>query len=221
MTFQTNFLQIPQYLVEEVSLSSQRNQILEHLLSLDKDSRNNRFNGNVKDSYIQAYVDSLDKKRDRLYGIFQREVQPVAYDLFSGILPFFPQIVVPQIKPKIIGLSHISMYSRDGTNLAELALSVLNSHQKKGLGSMLVEDAILYRAKELGIEEVICQCLYTNRKVQELLKREGSKISSDISSNSSQGKIQIPLGNNLQHIIRKFRLTPLETISMIGNRSFI
>lgn len=207
-------------LIEEVSLSDEKDLILEHLLLLDEDSRSNRFCGNVSDSYIESFVDSLSKQRgDRLYGIFQRDIEPTFYELFPNLDYISTQIFVPQIKSSIIGLSHISMFDHNGINSGELALSVLSNFQKRGLGSMLVEDAILHRARELGIDEISCQCLYTNRKVQELFKREGSEIDLDLSSNSSSGRVKIP-SRDLEYLTRKVVSMPVEMISMIGSRTF-
>ena len=219
----TNNFLIGNFLVEEVNLSYQRDLVLEHLLSLDEESRNNRFCGNVGDRYIESFVDSLSKERgDRLYGIFQRGVEPVAYDVFALISSFSPQVIVPQFVSSIIGLSHISIYdsgNNEELTSAELALSVLGPYQKRGLGSMLVEDAILYRARELGIGKISCECLYTNRKVQELLKREGSEIDLDVSSNSSQGLVRIP-PKDLDYILKRVIKTPLEITSMMSIGSF-
>lgn len=164
-----------QYLSRELYLHPRRHRslMISHLLSLDEESRRNRFCGLVSDEAIRNYIDRLDSSRDYMFGIYS----------------------LPSVKedPRILALAHLG---REDPNPAsqhyELALSVANSHRRRGLGSMLLEDILFNKAPILGVKSISCQCLYTNRKVQELFKRKGVTLEIDIRDNSSEGKIQIP-----------------------------
>lgn len=164
-----------QYLSRELYLHSRRHRslMISHLLSLDEESRRNRFCGLVSDEAIRNYIGRLDSSRDYMFGIYN----------------------LPSLKedPRILALAHLG---REDSNPAsqhyELALSVVNSHRRRGLGSMLLEDILFNKAPILDVKSISCHCLYTNRKVQELFKTKGVTLEIDIRDNSSEGKIQIP-----------------------------
>lgn len=191
MTFQhSNF-----HFVEQIYPSSEekRDLIAQHLLELDEDSRINRFCGQVSDNHINNYVNSLDSNFDFLYAVVRDDLKPRVVEL-----PFNFQMIKSTLEPSIIGLAHLAKYREENNNSSELAISVSTPHRKRGIGSLLLEDILFQRARELGIESIQCECSYTNRKVQQLFKRKGAELNFDILHNSTSGNIVLP-PNNFQY----------------------
>ncbi|MCH8520252.1 MAG: GNAT family N-acetyltransferase [Nanoarchaeota archaeon] len=190
MTYHDSSFIVPHtQIVEKISLTSQKNRelILEHLLNLDIDSRNNRFCGNIGDEYIKKYISELNSQRgDYIFGIFEEEGSlKVLRTSFE--IPVF----IPHLKSSLIALAHLAQYKEKDLNKAELALSVSTFHRKRGIGSILLEDVIFQRARELNIHSIYCECLYTNRKVQELFKKRGIELTSNMLDNSTSGRAAI------------------------------
>src|SRR5262245_54332298 len=89
---------------------SARERMLAHCSALSDDDRRLRFGSAPRPEAIAQYVDRIDFDRDALFGVFDDELA-------------------------IIGLAHVAFV--DGG--AELGLSVVPAHRRRGIGSALLE----------------------------------------------------------------------------------
>lgn len=165
----TNIFENP---IETINLnsSSEKELILEHLKDLDRESKELRFCGNVSDYSIEKYVESLEKKRDFTYGIFDD----------SFVNPFG--------KSYLIAFGHLAKLQKEDE--FELALSVSPLYREKGLGKKLLEDLLFVRAKNLKAKSIHCECLYVNKKIQSLFEKKGVELDKS-SKDYVQGRIYL------------------------------
>lgn len=127
-----------------------KNDIYQHLISLEKEDRYNRFCGQLSDSGVYNYVQNINYKEDGLFGVFNEQLV-------------------------LVGFSHVATSLKQDKHFAEFAFSVLAQNQGQGLGNILMKKAVLF-SKSKGIKEIQMNCLATNQKSQHLAKKHGLKI---------------------------------------------
>jgi GNAT superfamily N-acetyltransferase len=113
----------------------------EHLLRLDRESRNRRFSGAVADELIANHAASAGKYGVVLHGFFVDGILRGAAELRS------------------VG----SVFARAG----EAAFSIEQPWQSHGVGTVLLERTLL-SARNRGIKSLQMHCLADNRRMQQL-----------------------------------------------------
>jgi len=117
-----------------------------HFLALDADDRRLRFGAPQNDSAIRAYVERIDFARDAVFGVWGDDLQ-------------------------LLGVAHLA---RAGKR-AELGLSVLAGHRRRGLGGALLSRACM-RARNWGQHALFVYCLSENEAVMRLARKQGMTI---------------------------------------------
>jgi len=117
-----------------------------HLLALGPDDRWLRFGAAMRDEAIHRYVAGIDMHRDAIFGVFDRS-------------------------DTLIGAAHLAR----APHHAEVGLSVLAGHRRRGLGSALV-GACCVRAKEWGVYELFMRCAAENRAMRNLARAHGMRV---------------------------------------------
>ena len=118
----------------------------QHFLALDADDRRLRFGAPQNDSAIRAYVERIDFGRDAPFGVWGDDLQ-------------------------LLGAAHLA---RTGKR-AELGLSVLAGHRRRGLGGALLSRACM-RARNWGQHALFVYCLGENEAVMRLARKHGMAI---------------------------------------------
>jgi RimJ/RimL family protein N-acetyltransferase len=130
-----------------------RQRIAEHIIALSEPDRYLRFGYNVTDSQVNRYVDGLDFKRDEIYGIFNRRLQLVA-------------------------MAHLAILSDPkNPNCAEFGVSVNADARGKGLGTALLERAILHARSE-QINMLFIHALSENAAMLKIARKAGAVVES-------------------------------------------
>ena len=121
----------------------------QHLLSLDTDSRYNRFGHNASDAYISKFCNQIVETAD-------------SHVLFC----------IEDCDLNIIGVGHIALGDE-----VELAFSVSPGHQGCGIGSSLMKKCVQYcRLHNISKGKIIC--IQSNNKMKGLCKKFGLTIHS-------------------------------------------
>ncbi len=118
----------------------------QHFLALGADDRRLRFGAPQNDSAIRAYVERIDFGRDALFGVWGDDLQ-------------------------LRAAAHLA---RAGKR-AELGLSVLAGHRRRGLGGALLSRACM-RARNWGQHALFVYCLSENEAVMRLARKHGMAI---------------------------------------------
>lgn len=122
----------------------------DHLLRLDRDSRRNRFNGVVDDSFIEAYA--AKSARDGTV--------VVAYLTENG---------------EVHGAAELHQPEASSDFLAEMAFSVELDVRRQGLGSKLFEK-VLDAARSAGFERVRITTGSENEPMKALARKFGAHL---------------------------------------------
>jgi RimJ/RimL family protein N-acetyltransferase len=117
-----------------------------HFLALDAEDRRLRFGAPQSDTAIRAYVERIEFGRDAVFGVWDAELQ-------------------------LLGVAHLA---RAGKR-AELGLSVLSPHRRRGLGGTLLSRACM-RARNWGQRALFVYCLSENEAVMRLARKHGMAI---------------------------------------------
>ncbi len=130
-----------------------RRRIAEHILGLTTHDRYLRFGYVATDEQVNKYVDGLDFKRDEIYGIFNRRLQ-------------------------LIAMTHLAI-STDPKNpsCAEFGVSVNSEARGKGLGTALLERAILHARAE-NIDMLFIHALSENAAMLKIARKAGAVVES-------------------------------------------
>lgn len=137
-----------------IRIYKEREQILNHLVSLPINDRYLRFCNTLSDEGIAKYVDRIDLRST------QGEACFAVFDDHKNI----------------IGLCHIAPYDEKGS--AEMALSVDVDHRKSGIGDALFHRGVLH-CESLGITKIYMNCLSSNTPIQKLARRHGMTVTTD------------------------------------------
>jgi len=127
----------------------------DHLLRLDRESRNRRFSGAVSDEFITQQAASAGKLGIVLHGFFVDGVLRGAAELHS------------------IG----SFFARAG----EAAFSIEQPWQSHGVGTVLLERTLL-SARNRGMKVLQMHCLVDNRRMQQLVRKFEADLKFDFGS---------------------------------------
>jgi len=126
--------------------SSDREALAVHLLSLSAADRRLRFGTVASDATIRDYVAHIDFDRDAVFGYF-------ADDLSLG------------------GAAHVAVTE----GVAELGVSVLEGHRRRGIGSAMFERAAGF-ARNHYIRTLFMHCLTENTAMMHIARKSGMKI---------------------------------------------
>jgi GNAT superfamily N-acetyltransferase len=127
----------------------------EHLLRLDRDSRNRRFSGGVSDEFIVRHAASSNGPGTVVHGFFVDGVLRGAAEL----RPYGP------------------VFAREG----EAAFSIEQPWQSLGVGTVLLERTLL-SARNRGIKLLQMNCLAENERMQQLARKFEADLKFDFGS---------------------------------------
>jgi len=127
----------------------------DHLLRLDRESRNTRFSGAISDEFIARHAESIRDFGVIVFGFF-----------IDGMLHG-----AGELRP--IG----PLFSHE----AEAAFSIEKEWQSHGVGTALLE-RILLSARNRGIRLLRMDCLAANRRMQQLARKFEADFSFDFGS---------------------------------------
>lgn len=134
-----------------IKLSSdlQKQEVITHLLSLDREDLRLRFGYTPTESIITQYVtNSWDKADDRWYGIYHPE--------YDGV----------------IATLHAAQMDKE---TAELGFTVSKHFRGHGFGDALFSRGAVW-AKARGIKKLFMHCLSENKAVQRIAKKNGMHV---------------------------------------------
>lgn len=126
--------------------ASDRAAIQVHHLALSADDRRLRFGVSASDASLCAYVAGMDFARDATFGIFN--------DRFA-----------------LAGTAHLAR----GDGIAELGVSVLPEHRRRGLAGALLARAHA-QARKWGAKALTIHCLAENVAMVRLARRGGLAV---------------------------------------------
>ena len=128
----------------KLSLDLQRQEVIKHLLSLDKEDLRLRFGYTPTDSIIEKYVtDTWNTDGNRWFGIYHPE--------FDGV----------------VGTLHVAQMKDD---TAEFGFTVDKRLRGKGYGDALFKRGMLW-AKARMVKHIFMHCLSENKIIQHIAKK--------------------------------------------------
>jgi GNAT superfamily N-acetyltransferase len=127
----------------------------DHLLRLDRDSRNTRFSGAVSDEFIARHAATASEFGVVVHGFF-----------IDGILR---------------GAAELRPLGPLFKHEAEAAFSIEQDWQSHGVGTVLLERTLL-SARNRGIKLLRMDCLAGNRRMQQLARKFEAEFSFDFGS---------------------------------------
>ncbi len=131
----------------------------DHLLRLDRESRNTRFSGAVSDEFIARHAATAGELGVVVHGFFVDGTLRGAAELRRN------------------GPPAGALLSSD----AEAAFSIEREWQSHGIGTMLLERTLL-SARNRGIKHLRMDCLAHNRRMQQLARKFEADLSFDFGS---------------------------------------
>ena len=142
-----------------------RARIRMHLLKLDDGDRYLRFGYAANDEQVVRYADSLDFKRDDIFGIFNRRLD-------------------------LIAMAHLAYTDlAEHSNCAEFGVSVLKTARGLGLGSRLFARAVLH-SRNQGVEMMFIHALSENTAMLKIARKAGARVKRD--GTESEAYLQLP-----------------------------
>jgi RimJ/RimL family protein N-acetyltransferase len=135
-----------------------------HLLNLSDDSRRLRFAYQAQDIAVERFIESVRENFDK-HKIFAIEDDNLNF----------------------IGIAHISLQGEE----MELAFSVSDAHQGKGLGSELIKHSIDW-CRNRGITKGFMVCLQSNDKMKKLANKCGMKLKSEFGETTANIELDNP-----------------------------
>jgi GNAT superfamily N-acetyltransferase len=120
--------------------------LAEHFLALPMRDRTLRFGGGVAPEFIARYVDAIDFDDDAVFGIHDD-------------------------RSALVGVAHVAF---DGGR-AEVALSVLPAHRRRGFGGALFARAAAH-ARSRSVSELIMHFLAENVPIMRIALKFGMRI---------------------------------------------
>jgi len=146
--------------------------IQKHLLSLNAQDRYLRFGYAANDAQITSYVQSLDFKRDNIYGIFNRDLQ-------------------------ILAMAHLATYGDDKEDTkkqisAEFGVSVHASARGRDYGHQLFKRALMH-ARNANASTILIHALSENAPMLKIARKAGATLVRD--GSETQALLKVPKGN--------------------------
>jgi GNAT superfamily N-acetyltransferase len=127
----------------------------EHLLRLDRESRNRRFSGAVANEFIARHAASAFEPGAVVHGFF--------------------------VEGTLRGAAELRTYSLGLVREGEAAFSVEQPWQSQGVGSLLLERTLL-SARNRGIKSLHMHCLAENKRMQQLAGKFEADLHFDFGS---------------------------------------
>jgi GNAT superfamily N-acetyltransferase len=127
----------------------------EHLLRLDRESRNRRFSGAVANEFIARHAASAFEPGAVVHGFF--------------------------VEGTLRGAAELRPYSLGLVREGEAAFSVEQPWQSQGVGSLLLERTLL-SARNRGIKSLHMHCLAENKRMQQLAGKFEADLHFDFGS---------------------------------------
>ena len=143
--------------------------ILKHFLRLNAEDRRLRFGVPTADAVIRQYVKKLDFNQDAVFGIFDLNLALVA-------------------------IAHLAYLPADKkrSRATEFGVSVLPKSRYKGIGSALLERAMVH-ARNTGVITLFVHCLAQNKVMMHLAKKSGMQI--DYAFGEADACLKLPPAN--------------------------
>ena len=135
-------------------LPQERDALKAHLLRLDEEDRRLRFGHFVTPEVILAYVDAIDWSRAWIVGAFEGE-------LLRGVAEFSD--------------SGASFEGSESRRTGELSVTVEGPFQGRGIGTRLLEEALLV-ARNRGFQDIYLICLPENARMQRIARKFAEQI---------------------------------------------
>ena len=123
-----------------------RDEIIEHLLSLSAGDRRLRFGTPTSDSAVAHYVEGIAFGQDAVFGVRDEN-------------------------DALVGMTHVAQ----AAELAELGLSVAEARRGRGLAQAMFRRAALH-ARNRGIRELYMHCLAENAVMMHVARKAGMRI---------------------------------------------
>jgi GNAT superfamily N-acetyltransferase len=131
-----------------------------HLVALQAEDRRLRFGRTIDDAAIRGYVGRIDVDRDAVFAVTDDELA-------------------------LVGAAHLAR----GPRCAELGISVLPAHRRRGVGDALMRRAVLH-ARNWGIPEFFTHCLRENAPLVRLARRNGLRVA--VEGGEADGVLALP-----------------------------
>jgi len=117
-----------------------------HFLALGSEDRRLRFGTGMNDFAVRSYVKRIDFDNDAVFGVLDDELH-------------------------LIGAAHLGR----GEGHAELGVSVLPGHRRRGIGGALLGRAHMH-ARNWGVHALFMHCLTENAAMMHLARKQGMDI---------------------------------------------
>ena len=117
-----------------------------HFLALGSKDRRLRFGTGMNDFAVRNYVKRIDFENDAVFGVLDDEL-------------------------RLVGAAHLGR----GDGHAELGVSVLPGHRRRGIGSALLARAHMH-ARNWGVRALFMHCLTENAAMMHLARKQGIDI---------------------------------------------
>jgi GNAT superfamily N-acetyltransferase len=124
----------------------ERSALERHFLALGSEDRRLRFGVGVNDFAVRTYVRRIDFESEAVFGVLDDELY-------------------------LVGAAHLGR----GEGHAELGVSVLPDHRRRGIGGALLARAHMH-ARNWGVRALFMHCLTENGAMMHLARKQGMAI---------------------------------------------
>ncbi|HYF59205.1 MAG TPA: GNAT family N-acetyltransferase, partial [Burkholderiaceae bacterium] len=116
-----------------------------HFASLADDDLRTRFGRRPDAEWLRLYVEGIDFARDSVLGV--------------------------RDGTRLVGVTHVALFE----GAAELGLSVVPSHRRRGIAAAMFERGVLH-ARNRGVVELFMHCLSENQAMRRIARNAGMRI---------------------------------------------
>jgi len=134
-----------------------------HFLALGREDRRLRFGTGMNDFAVRTYVKRIDFENDAVFGVLDDEL-------------------------RLVGAAHLGR----GDGHAELGVSVLPGHRRRGIGSALLARAHMH-ARNWGVHALFMHCLTENAAMMQLARKQGMDIVTE--AGEADAWLKLPLAD--------------------------
>ena len=125
--------------------TADRDALHEHFTGLSAHDLRMRFGRSPDATWLRLYVEGVDFGRDAVLGVREGAT--------------------------LVGVAHVALF--DGA--AELGLSVLASHRRRGIAAALFDRGVLH-ARNRGVVELFIHCLAGNEAMRRIARNAGMRV---------------------------------------------